>query len=374
MLSDMSLSTSTIWTKIKREHGLYRYNPSGQYFARVRFHGKLYRKKLDTDDLTLAKRKLRGLKDDLERTDATKGNTSFGKALDDYAETLQGAESTLANKLSVIAKLKEKRGGIESWFGIDSLPLRTVKPSQVSAWLTKNYGGWGAEYYNLALSVIRSALDMAVADKIIVESPAKGLKYRRRKRPIRQTPTFEQFTQIVADIRGQRFNADAEQSGDFIEAMGLLGLGTAELANVKREHVRVDAGQIDIFRRKTGQAFTIPIYPQAWALVERLCKGKKHNAPLFSISQARKALANSCKRLGFPSFTHRSLRRMFITRAIERGVDVKVIAEWQGHRDGGKLILATYSHVRAEHSNRMAALMTTAEPDNVVPITAAKLS
>ena len=58
----------------------------------------------------------------------------------------------------------------------------------------------------------------------------------------------------------------------------------------------------------------------------------------------------------------------FITRAIERGVDVKVIAQWQGHRDGGKLILDTYSHVRLEHNERMAALMTTGEPANVVSI------
>jgi hypothetical protein len=36
---------------------------------------------------------------------------------------------------------------------------------------------------------------------------------------------------------------------------------------------------------------------------------------------------------------------MFMARAIERGVDVKVIAEWQGHKDGGKLILDTYSHL-----------------------------
>ena len=200
----MSLYYDTLntWTKIKREHGLYRYNPSGQYFARVRFHGKLYRKKLDTDDLASAKRKLRTFKDDLERTDATKGNTSFAKLLDDYAETLQGAESTLVNKLAVIAKLKK------TWFGIDSLPLRTVKPSQVKAWLTEHYGDWSAAYYNLALSVMSSALDMAVNDKIIVESPAKCLKYRKRKQPIRPTPTFEQFKQIVADIRGQRFNAE----------------------------------------------------------------------------------------------------------------------------------------------------------------------
>jgi integrase len=365
----MSLNT---WTKIKREHGLYRYNPSGQYFARVRFHGKLYRRKLETGDLAVAKRKLRKFKDDLERTDAIKGNTSFGKVLADYAETLQGAESTLANKRSVIAKLKEKQGAVESWFGLDSLPLRAVRPSQVSAWLTKHYGHWGAEYWNLALSVIRSALDMAVADRIIIESPAKGLKYRKRKKPIRLTPTFEQFQQIVDDIRGQRFNADAKDSSNLIQAMGLLGLGTAELANMKREHVRLDAGQIDIFRRKTGQAFTIPIFPQAYALVERLCKGKKHNERLFSISQARKALAASCWRLGFPSFTHRSLRRMFITRAIEKGVDVKVIAEWQGHRDGGKLILATYSHVRPEHSTRMAQLMTDETPSNVVSIETAQ--
>ena len=57
---------------------------------------------------------------------------------------------------------------------------------------------------------------------------------------------------------------------------------------------------------------------------------------------------------------------MFITRAIELGVDVKVIAEWQGHRDGGKLILDTYSHVNRVHSQRMAQLMTTAEPENLV--------
>jgi len=364
---------SHTWTKIKRERGLYRYNPSGQFFARVRFHGKLYRRKLETGDLAVAKRKLRKFKDDLERTDATKGNTSFGKVLDDYAQTLQGAESTLANKLSVIAKLKEKEGGVESWFGLDSLPLRSVKPSQVSAWLTKNYGGWGAEYYNLALSVIRSALDMAVADRIIIESPAKGLKYRKRKQPIRQTPTFEQFQQIVADVRAQRFNADREESGDFVEFLGLAGLGQAEVAAIKRSDVDLDAGRMIVFRVKTSQGFAVPIFPQVRPLVEKLCKGKAHNAPLFSISQARKALANSCKRLGFPSYTHRSLRRMFVTKALELGVDVKTIAQWQGHCDQGVLILRTYSHVRPEHSNRMAALMTTEQPENVVPITAAKV-
>jgi hypothetical protein len=57
---------------------------------------------------------------------------------------------------------------------------------------------------------------------------------------------------------------------------------------------------------------------------------------------------------------------MFIVRAIEKGIDVKVIAEWQCHRDGGKLILDTYSHVNRAHSHRMAQLMTNVEAENVV--------
>src|SRR4029453_15136962 len=105
--------TNNVWTRIKRERGLYRYNPSGQYFARVRFRGKLYRRKLGCDDLALAKRKLRDFKNDLERTDTTRGNNSFEKVLDAYAATLTGADSTKEKKLAVIARLKA------TWFGID---------------------------------------------------------------------------------------------------------------------------------------------------------------------------------------------------------------------------------------------------------------
>ena len=113
------------------------------------------------------------------------------------------------------------------------------------------------------------------------------------------------------------------------------------------------------------------MFPQGRPLVEKLCSGKAHDERLFKHDDAAKALSNACKRLGFPQFSHRSLRRMFIVRAIERGVDVKVIADWQGHRDGGKLILQTYSHVRPVHSQRMAALMTDGQPENVVSFEAA---
>jgi integrase len=144
----------------------------------------------------------------------------------------------------------------------------------VSAWLSQHYGSQSASYHNAALSVVRTALEMAVKDRIIAENPAAGLKYRKRSRPVRLTPTFEQFKAIVADIRAQRFNREAEQSGAFVEFIGLAGLGQAEAAAITRAHVDLGAGRIIVHRRKTDTGFSIPIYPQLRPLVEKLCDRK----------------------------------------------------------------------------------------------------
>ena len=352
------------WEKVKRTVGLWRYLPSGQYFARVRYRGKLHRRKLDATDYELAKRKLAEFKRTLERVDATKGKTSFAAVLDDYSKTLVGAESTVEGKAAFIEKLKV------TLFGCRTLPLRELRPSQFEAWLAQHYGGKSASYYNGALMLLRDVLEFACRERVIAENPIRHLKCKKRKDPIRLTPTFEQFKEIVADIRSQQFNRVGQASGDFIEFLGLAGLGQAEAAALTPAHVDLAAGQIVVKRKKTGEVFHLPIYPQLRPLIERLCAGKRHDERLFNVKGSHRALINACKRLGNPHFTQRSLRRMLITRAIELGIDVKTIAQWQGHRDGGLLILKTYSHVRPVHSQRMAQLMTDGEPENVVPLSA----
>ena len=147
--------------------------------------------------------------------------------------------------------------------------------------------------------------------------------------------------------------------------MGLAGLGQAELTALVWGDVDWKNERITTFRQKTGRGFTIPLYPQLRPLLQRihtqhLCRAGScppHDGKVFRVLEAKKSIAAACKRLNVPAYTHRSFRRMFITRCIERGVDVKVISQWQGHRDGGKLILDTYSHVSPQHSTRMAKLM-----------------
>jgi integrase len=69
-----------------------------------------------------------------------------------------------------------------------------------------------------------------------------------------------------------------------------------------------------------------------------------------------------------PNFEPRSLRRFFITTALRAGVDVPTVAAWQGHKDGGALILKTYGdEVRLAHSLQMARLLATpSDAQNII--------
>ncbi len=66
---------------------------------------------------------------------------------------------------------------------------------------------------------------------------------------------------------------------------------------------------------------------------------------VFAIKDAKKALHAACERLGYAHFSQRSIRRFHIGRLWRSGVDRKLISKWQGHRDGGKLIIDTYTEV-----------------------------
>ena len=69
------------------------------------------------------------------------------------------------------------------------------------------------------------------------------------------------------------------------------------------------------------------------------------NRRVFAIKDAKKALAAACERLGYPKFSQRSMRQFLIGRLWKECIDRKLIAKWQGHRDGGKLIIDTYTQV-----------------------------
>lgn len=273
--------------------------------------------------------------------------------------TKQNAKpKTLGQKTYTVEKIKTR------WPGGAAQRVRDVASSHADLFLAQFK--FGAASQNAFVTVLRELFDFAVRDNCVAKSPCAHLKFQKRKKPIRITPTLEQFKAIIADVRAQPFNSDAQASADFLEFLGLAGLGQAEAGSLTRADIDLNAGRLITFRHKTSRGFAIPIFPQLQPLLERLCEGKSNGDHIFKVRNAKKALSGACRRLGLLAFSQRSLRRMFITRALQLGVDVKTIAEWQGHRDGGKLILDTYSYLDAMHSENMAKLITNQEPENVV--------
>jgi len=346
---------------------LYRNPSSGSYYALVKIRGKQIKQKLKAHDLAEARRKLRDFKAEREKIDPEAGRITVDALCDRFTAAMcSQAPKTIKRKEDIIKRVRAK------WQGVQA---RAVKNSEIKTWLASFK--FGPPSYNLHLQTVRAIFRLAVDDRLIASNPVDGIKQKKLDKPIRQTPTLTQFQNVVDSIRAQKFADTAKESADYVEFLGLAGLGQAEACALSWSHVSFERDQITAFRHKTRQGFTVPIFPQLRPLLERRYaqaqvrnegKPPSPDTKVFSVANAKKAIESACDRLKLPAYTSRSFRRTFITTAIERGVDVKVIAQWQGHRDGGKLILDTYSHVRPAHSEQMAKLMTTERPANVIPM------
>jgi integrase len=341
---------------------LYRYSPNGVYYARIKSSGKEIRRSLQTTDRETAKRKLARLREEQTHIDRSRGKLTLHELCGRYIKTVQHYRpSTVAQKALIIRRMQDH------WPSGAQTQVSKIQPSDVELWLSQY--SLGPSSRNLHIVCIKQVFEMALRDSIISRSPAAHLRWTKRATPIRKTPSFAEFEAIVESIRSQKFNGhDAEESADFVQFLGLAGLGQAEAGSLTQGDIDWERETITTFRHKTKSGFAIPLYPQVKPLLLKRRRRDSPSCPVFMIKDAKKAIAAACHRLKLPLYSQRSFRRMFITRAIERGVDVKVIAEWQGHKDGGKLILDTYSYVNRAHSRQMAQLMRIDEPSNIMSI------
>jgi len=119
-------------------------------------------------------------------------------------------------------------------------------------------------------------------------TPFEGVKTRWKKpqKPKRFVPTQEQFQAIVADIRAQKYNAEAEDSADFVEFLGSAGLGQAEASSLTWGDVDWTLNYLHIKRHKTQARFQVPIYEWLKPLLARLEKSHASHFHPNSLSPA----------------------------------------------------------------------------------------
>ena len=325
--------------------GIYRYRTGG-FYLRAKVAGQPVWHKLKSADLQAARREAR----DYLRTGNPIDKTASRRTVADFLEAVLAdyPEGSGTRKNHEVHKRK-----IEAhWPGGANTPISNVRAGHIREFMQRAFPDVSGTYYNDVLAFVKRIFLRALADHAIGRVPDIGgdkkdsVWKRRRYKPKKvHIPAVKTWRKIVNSVRSEPFADTAEESADFLEAEGALGLGQAELASLIWADVDMQRMQISVRRVKTGEPFTVPIYPQARELIERRKKitGGKAINRVFTVKDPKVALTNACKKLGLPQYSQRTFRKMFITEALRKGVNVKTIASLQGHRDGGKLILQTYS-------------------------------
>jgi integrase len=206
-------------------------------------------------DRASAQSALAWLKQEREQVDP-KGRLTLAELSDRYSATIQHqAPKTIARKLLIIHRIKSH------WPTGRLTQVAKIRPSHVDLWLSRYH--FGSASRNLLISCIKEIFALALRDRIIATSPAAHLRYAKRQKRIRATPSFEELKVIVETIRSQKYNGhDTRESGDFVEFLGLAGLGKAEAAALRQSDIDWQRETITTFRHKTKSGFAIPIYPQ----------------------------------------------------------------------------------------------------------------
>lgn len=74
--------------------------------------------------------------------------------------------------------------------------------------------------------------------------------------------------------------------------------------------------------------------------------------PLVKIGSIRRLLISAARAVGLRHLTHRTFRKLFITKAAEAGLDVEVVVLLVGHEDEGKSIREHYREYRRNYLKR----------------------
>ena len=340
-------STRQQLVKVPQVPCLYRHSLSRKYYGIKKVGGKRKEHSLRTTDRKLAERRLKDWIATLGKVDREVERLSVREMLHKLQKANLGkAPKTRATDASITKKFKQ------TWpFDLD-MRISDVRTSHLNEWLALHENRLKNTSYNRYVGFLKQLFAIAVDDKVIAESPVDKLKtpWKRPQTPKRHVPTIAQFEAIVAHIRDQPLSDTAEVTADFVEFLGLAGVGQAEASALIWKDIDWQKERIWIRRQKTQKVYYVPFYPHLKPLLNRLNNKKPRScspqARVFAIKDAKKALSGACTRLGFsPAFSQRNIRQSLIQRLWQAGVDVKLISKWQGHQDGGRLILDTYTEV-----------------------------
>src|SRR2546421_578717 len=158
---------------------LVRYVPSKMYFARIRVRGKLIRKSLKTDRISIAKLRLADFeKSEREaaevREAASRGRMTFGDALEIFKA--QTEADRLLKPSAKHYRTEVVTAILKSWPEIEERDVRTITGGECKTWAARYSGKYSATRYNAAIGVMRAIFNTAIEVGALHRNPAMVIK------------------------------------------------------------------------------------------------------------------------------------------------------------------------------------------------------
>ncbi len=218
--------------------------------------------------------------------------------------------------------------------------------------------------------VISSAMDLAVAQKIIIENPTDACELPKVEHKEMKTIPAEQL---------EAFFKEAKETGVYemyyIElATGLrrgelLGLKWYDIdwkngiIKVRRQIARVDGEIIEAPLKTKNSYRAVTISQQAIEVLKQQQKKTNDeyvfpspNGGPISPDSVNNMLKRVLARAGIPKVRFHDLRHTFATIALQNGVDIKTVSGMLGHFSAG-FTLDTYAHVTTSAQKEAAETM-----------------
>ena len=335
----------------------------------MRINGKLIRRSLKTNLISVAKLRLADLeKEERQRTQSAQavanGKMTFGDALAVFKARVE-ADPALKPKTKEYCRWRSA-ALLKSWPGLKDLDVVRITPADCREWSAKNAGQTSSSSHNYTVSILRRVFAIAMESGARYDNPALGaqrVKQRTKKRI--ELPEYSQFERLVAEVLNSG-SGHAKPASELVQFLAYGGFRIGEAKFVTWGDCDFNRGEITVrgdpeTGTKNSEIRRVPMIPDMRKLLERLKSEHPDDTPetpIMRVWECQKSIDRATRVLGMRRITHHDLRHLFATRCIESGVDIPTVSRWLGHKDGGALAMKTYGHLRNEHSQRMAKMVT----------------
>jgi len=327
---------------------------SGIFYTVIRHNGKLTTRSLDTKSKSTARllhaQKMAEILGEHDKVRAV----SVSEVLQRYAEWVNANPDY--KPTTKLYRRETLTTVFKTWPELGQMNAAEVSQADCEGWRDRFLQkGGSAPRFNGALVALRGLFRHAMTMGLRKDNPAQLLKARRVRPKKLNLPTKEEFSKLIENIRagGCKWSRHA---ADLVEFLAYSGCRIGEAAHVMWRDVDFKAKSMVIrgdpeTGTKGGGIRTIPLYP---ALEELLLRMPRTSPHVLHTRSCYSGLRRACQVAGISHLTHHDLRHLFATRCLQSGVDVPTVSRWLGHKDGGVLVLQTYSEYCSAHSQAMA--------------------